>query len=204
MEYATNQDIASQTGRLGTGFASNTRLMLKHIATHEDRVWNRAPGMSAVADYTAPSLMVSLPRGRDAAALVAELCSMLHSQGLISDQESFYHAVLAHEKLSSTAMPPGWALPHARLAGIPRLSFVLGRTREPIAWFGGERVTTVFLCAVPEAEAGASLGLISGLARLSQDTARLRRLEDAPDSQAMFEVLQEIPLPGSPAPALNS
>lgn len=185
-------------------FASGRPLMLNHSAIHEDRVRNRAPGMSAVADYTAPSLMVPLPRGRDAAALVADLCSTLRSQGLISDQETFYRAVLAHEKLSSTAMPPGWALPHARLAGIPRLAFVLGRTREPIAWFGGERVTTIFLCAVPEAEAGAYLGLISGLARLSQDTARLRRLEEAPDSRAMFEVLREVSLPGSPGAALNS
>jgi len=49
--------------------------MLNYSAIQDDRVRNRAPGMSAVADYTAPPLMVPLLHSRDAATLAAELCS---------------------------------------------------------------------------------------------------------------------------------
>ena len=101
-------------------------------------------------------------------------------------------------------MLPGWAVPHARLAGIPRLSFALGRTAKPLAWFGGQPVHTVFLFAVPETEAAAYLNLISGLAKLSQDRLRREHLADASDSPAMFEVLQGIPLPGRRSALVNA
>ena len=71
--------------------------------------------MSTVADYTEPSLMVPLLRSRDAAGVTAELCSTLDRQGRLSDLLPFYHAVISHEALSSTAMSPGWAMPHARI-----------------------------------------------------------------------------------------
>jgi mannitol/fructose-specific phosphotransferase system IIA component (Ntr-type) len=151
--------------------------------------------MKTVADYTEPSLMLPLLRSRDAAGVTDELCSTLQRQRRIRDLPPFYHAVMSREALSSTVMSPGWAMPHARVAGIPMLSFVLGRTAAPLLWFGGERVNLVFLFAVPESDAAAYLSLISGLARLSQDRQRLERLEDALASRAMFEVLQEIPLP---------
>jgi mannitol/fructose-specific phosphotransferase system IIA component (Ntr-type) len=173
-------------------------------AIQEAQIPDRGPDLSTVAAYTEPSLMVPRVRSRDPEALTAELASALQCRGRISDVESFCHAVITHERLSSTAMSPGWALPHARLAGIPQLAFALGRTAKPLLWFGGQPVSTVFLCAVPENEAAAYLGLISALAKLSQDPKRLLRLESAPDSRAMFEVLREIPLSGKPAAAGNT
>jgi mannitol/fructose-specific phosphotransferase system IIA component (Ntr-type) len=151
--------------------------------------------MNSVADYTEPLLIAPLLRSRDAAGVTAELCSMLERQGRIADLLPFYHEVISREALSSSAMSPGWALPHARVAGIPHLCFALGMTAEPLVWFGGEPVSLVFLCAVPQNQAAAYLNLISGLAKLSQNHARLGRLAEAPDSETMFEVLREIPLP---------
>ena len=160
--------------------------------------------MNTMADYTEASLMLPLLRCRDAAAVTAELCSTLQREGRINDLLPFYHGVISHEALSSTVISPGWALPHARIPGIPALSFALGRTAEPLAWFGGEPVNMVFLFAVPESDAAAYLRLIAGLAKLGQDRLRLERLGDAADSQSMFEVLGEIALPGRPAAAVNA
>jgi mannitol/fructose-specific phosphotransferase system IIA component (Ntr-type) len=160
--------------------------------------------MPTVADYTEPSLMLPLLRSRDAAGVTAEICSALQRQGRVSDLLPFYHAVISHEALSSTVISPGWALPHARIAGIPQLSFALGRTAEPLPWFGGELVSLVFLFAVPESDAAAYLSLIAGLAKLGQDHGLLERLGDAPDDRTMFEVLRGIPLPGRRAAAVNA
>jgi mannitol/fructose-specific phosphotransferase system IIA component (Ntr-type) len=151
--------------------------------------------MNTLADYTAPSLMLPFLRSRDATSVTAELCSTLERQGRVSDLLPFYHGVISHEALSSTVISPGWALPHARVAGIPQLSFVLGRAAEPLTWFGGEPVTMVFLFAVPESEAATYLKLLAALARLSGDHLRLERMADAHDSQTMFNVLREAHLP---------
>ena len=160
--------------------------------------------LDSMADYTEPSLLLPLLRNRDAAAVTAELCSTLQRQGRISDLLPFYHAVISHEALSSTVISPGWALPHARIPEIPRLSFALGRTAEPLAWFGGEPVNMIFLFAVPESDASSYLSLIAGLEKLGQDRLRMHRLADAPDCGTMFEVLGEIPLPKRRAAAANA
>jgi mannitol/fructose-specific phosphotransferase system IIA component (Ntr-type) len=160
--------------------------------------------MNTLADYTEPSLMLPLLRSRDAAGVVAELCSTLQRQGRVSELLPFYHAVISHEALSSTVISPGWALPHARIAGIPQLAFALGRTAEPLPWFGGEMISLVFLFAVPECDAAAYLSLLAGLAKLGQDEVRLERLADVPDSDTMFELLREIPLPKRRTAAFNA
>jgi mannitol/fructose-specific phosphotransferase system IIA component (Ntr-type) len=160
--------------------------------------------MKTVADYTEPSLMVPLLHSRSAAAVTAELGSSLQRQRRIGDLLPFCQAVLSRESLSSTAMAPDWALPHARMAGISRLAFALGRTAEPVRWFGGEAVSLVFLFAVPETDAGAYLGLLSSLAKLAQDPLRLKYLADAGDSRTMFQVLQEISVPHRPVATLFS
>lgn len=152
-----------------------------------------------LADYTTPDLIIPRLHSRDASDLTAELCLVLQQQGRLSNRSAFYDAVISRESMASTAMPPGWAIPHARLAEIPRLSFALGRTPAPVRWLGGQPVSMVFLFAVPEAEAAAYLNLISALARLSQDDSRLGRLANAPDGPSMFEVLQEVSLSRSRA-----
>jgi mannitol/fructose-specific phosphotransferase system IIA component (Ntr-type) len=160
--------------------------------------------MNSVADYTEPSLMVPLLRSRDATTVTAELCSVLQGQDRLCDLLPFYQAVISHESLSSTAISPGWALPHARSAGIPRLAFALGRTPEPVVWFGGERVAMVFLFAVPESGGADYLSLISGLAKLSQDHPRCERPGGAPHGMAMFEGLRSLPLPNRRAAAVRA
>jgi mannitol/fructose-specific phosphotransferase system IIA component (Ntr-type) len=155
--------------------------------------------MSTLADYTDPYLLLPLLRSRSAAAATAELCSSLEGQGRICDLLPFFHSIISREAASGTVISPGWALPHARLVGIPGLSFAAGRTSEPLVWFSGEPVSMVFLFAVPQCEAAAYLSLIAGLARLSRDHLRLARLGTAPDGRRMFEALREITLPNHPA-----
>ena len=136
--------------------------------------------------------------------MVRELCAVLKTEGCVPDATAFANAVMNHELRCNTAISPGWALPHARGAGLSRLAFALGRAPKPLDWFGsgGDRVETVFLLAVPEADAAVYLNLISGLARFSGDSPRLARLRRAPDARTIMDILSEVPL-RSPTPAAN-
>lgn len=155
-----------------------------------------------IAQFTSPGLMLAQLSQHKPEAVIKELCAALEREGRLNDPKSFRNAVIRNERLRSTAMAPGWALPHARSQGLTQLSFALGRSVTPLDWFGqsAERVQMVFLFAVPEAAAANYLTLVSGLAKLSQDPAMLEKLFYAPDSAAMFEVLQQIKL-RQPRPA---
>lgn len=152
--------------------------------------------LKTLADFTSPALMVPNLKGQVPAAVIAELCSALQEGEGLSDSEAFCESVMARELMSPTAISPGFALPHARLAGLPNLSFALARSSKPLAWFGENsvRVQVVFLFAVPEAQAKTYLNVISAVAKLSQNPALVRELMRAPDGRAMFEVLKHAPL----------
>ena len=162
-----------------------------------------------LADYTAPVLMVPELKAETQAAVIVELCSLLERHGRLHDRAAFVDAVMARELMSSTAISPNWALPHARLKELPQLSFALARSRQPLAWRGETRfpVRTVFLFAAPESEAKAYLNLISAVAKLSKSPALVEQLALAHDAETMFSVLQTVclrhsrPLPGNLLPS---
>ena len=106
------------------------------------------------------------------------------------DLMGFYSAVMHREQLSSTE-------------ALPQLSLAVGRSAEPLPWFAadGTRIRMVFLCAVPESAAGAYLGLVSALARLSRSPDRVERLFQAPDSESLLAVLDEVQV-REPRPAV--
>lgn len=148
--------------------------------------------LKTLADFTSATLMVPELHTRTATGVIAELCSMLQRQGRLSDSARFYDAVLRRELLCTTAIEPGWALPHARLKEISQLSFALARSSQPLVWLGGLGPQTVFLFAVPEAEAKTYLNVVSAVARLTQSPALLEQLRRAPDGEAMFAVLRQV------------
>jgi mannitol/fructose-specific phosphotransferase system IIA component (Ntr-type) len=156
----------------------------------------------SLADFTGPDLMVPQLQGRDATTVIRELCVVLQRAARVPDLLPFYHAALNREFLLSTALEYGIAFPHARVVGLSRLSFALGRSAEPLAWVPKARppVRLVFLCAVPATEAAAFLLLTSGLARLAVEPNRLKQLLEASTSSEMVDILGQISLrPAKPA-----
>jgi mannitol/fructose-specific phosphotransferase system IIA component (Ntr-type) len=163
-----------------------------------------AQTMTTIAQYTSTSLIVPRLRSREPSAVIGELCAALHCGGRVKEPFPLFNAAISHESVSSTATSPGWALPHARLKGLAQLSFAVGRSAAPLVWFGDSetRVQLVFLFAVPEADCASYLTLISGLAKLSQNMTLAESLLQAPDSRAIFEILDQVPLPKPrPTPA---
>jgi len=158
--------------------------------------------LNTLAHFTDPNLIVSELQSSSAADVVGELCLLLCRLGRISDSAAFLDAVINRERLCSTAMAPDWALPHARLCNIGQLSFALARISQPLVWFAetGIRVQMVFLFAVPEEEARTYLSVVAALAKLSKKTSILEQLRAAPDGNAIFRILKQIPLSRPAAP----
>jgi mannitol/fructose-specific phosphotransferase system IIA component (Ntr-type) len=152
--------------------------------------------LKTLADFTSPALMVPNLNCTTPAAVITELCGVLQREAHLSDSEAFCEAVITRELISPTSISPGFAMPHARLAGLPQLSFALARSSQPFVWFGDSsvRVQIVFLFAVPEADAKTYLNVISAVARLSENTELVGQLIRAPDAKTMFEVLEHAPL----------
>src|SRR5436190_24028961 len=104
-----------------------------------------------LTDFTRPRLFHLALKAADATAAIRELAEAIGSEGLVPNTEAFCNAVLEREQLSSTDIEPGWALPHARLKGLPHPCFAVGRFATPIRWGnGGNQVRLVILLAAPD------------------------------------------------------
>ncbi len=124
---------------------------------------------------------------------------MLQRASCLPDPLAFYQAALHRQFLSSSELNHGVVFIHARVTGVSRLVYALGRTTQPLHWVlqDPQPVRLVFLCAVPATEAAAYLLLAAGLARLIRKPESLKMLLDAGGAKQMQEVLNGIPVRGA-------
>ena len=100
--------------------------------------------------------------------VILEMVKKLHTQGNITDVESFYQDVLEREKLSPTYVGSGIGLPHGRTSNVIFPAVCIGRLNSEVLWGDDEdeKVTMVLLIAVPgDDEDNTHLKILSKLAR---------------------------------------
>ena len=107
------------------------------------------------------------------------------------DQESVYRSLLAREKLGSTAIGHGVAIPHSRINGCTEPLGCLIMLPEGVD-FGapdGTNVEIAFVLLVPEAATQDHLDLLASLAGAFSSAdirGRLRQAETAADARAVL------------------
>jgi PTS system nitrogen regulatory IIA component len=106
---------------------------------------------------------------------------------------AIFEAVLERERLGSTGVGGGVAIPHARLAGLTKIIGIFARLDSPIDFeaLDDQPVDLVFLLLAPE-DAGADH--LKALARVSRVLRRLEvreRVRAAPDAEAIRALMVE-------------
>jgi mannitol/fructose-specific phosphotransferase system IIA component (Ntr-type) len=153
-----------------------------------------------LAELTSPALLIPELEGNSVSTAIEELSQAMQRDGRVADWRVLFQAALNRESLVSTETEAGIAFPHARLAGITKVSFALGRKREPFPWgIGtptalGVPVRLVFLIAAPEDDSMNYLSLISGLVRLAKASVLIEDLYAAENSMEMIAVLDKVEL----------
>lgn len=119
--------------------------------------------------------------------------------GLLADgagpevERRVFDSLCAREKLGSTGLGHGVAIPHGRTAELPAAVGAFIRLSEPIDFsaLDGQPVDLVFALAVPEHFTHQHLLLLSQLAEMFSDAGFCARLRAAPDSAALHALLAD-------------
>lgn len=111
------------------------------------------------------------------------------------DERAILDILLARERLGSTGVGAGVAIPHGKLAGLERVSAVFARLREPIAFDAiDERpVDLVFLLLAPDTAGADHLKALALVSRLLRDERACARLRGADSAEALYAVLTAAP-----------
>jgi PTS system nitrogen regulatory IIA component len=102
-------------------------------------------------------------------------------------------SLLAREKLGSTGLGQGIAIPHGRIRGLAEARGAFVRLRTPIAFDApdGKPVTQVFVLLVPEQATEQHLQLLSELAQMFSARGFRERLSAAADAAAVAAVFAQ-------------
>lgn len=98
-----------------------------------------------------------------------------------------YDALFAREKLGSTALGLGVAIPHGRIKGLKQAVGAFVRLAAPVQFDApdGKPVDLIFVLLVPEAANEQHLQLLSELAQMFSERAYREKLAAAPDATAL-------------------
>jgi len=107
-----------------------------------------------------------------------------------NDREIF-EVLMQRERLGSTGIGNGIAIPHGKLAKLEQLFGVFARLEKPINFdaLDGEPVDLVFVLLAPEAAGADHLKALARIARLLRDPQVAEKLRTVGDSDQMFGVL---------------
>lgn len=104
------------------------------------------------------------------------------------------NGLMAREKLGSTAMGSGVAIPHARIEGLTNIVGVFARLEKPVDFEAadGQGVDLMFALLAPE-EAGADhLRALARVSRLMRDESVRQKLRASDDPDSLHALLSEV------------
>ena len=136
--------------------------------------------LQALSDQSLLSKKRVFERAAEAMGGALNLCS-----------ETIYRALLAREKLGSTAIGEGIAIPHCRINDCAVAAGCLVTLQEPID-FGsadGQDVDIIFVLLVPEEATEAHLKLLAALARSFSHAEVRDRVRQTQDPEALKQLL---------------
>ena len=120
---------------------------------------------------------------QEIAAKAAELCGQ--------NERAILEVLQQREKLGSTGVGHGIAIPHGKLSRLSKLFGLFARLEWPIDFeaLDGQPVDLVFLLLAPEAAGADHLKALARVARLLRDADVARKLRSSRDAETLYAVL---------------
>jgi|SRR6266700_2501287 len=150
------------------------------------------PWMSSMplADLVAPNAVIPALKVNNKKQALQELAA--RAAALTGQNErSIFEILLQREKLGSTGVGNGIAIPHGKLATLNKLFGLFARLARPVDFeaLDGQPVDLVFLLLAPEGAGADHLKALARVARLLRDPDLARKLRDSRDAEALYAVL---------------
>ncbi|MGD0274902.1 MAG: PTS sugar transporter subunit IIA [Syntrophales bacterium] len=109
------------------------------------------------------------------------------------DPESMTNALLDREKLGSTGIGDGIAIPHGKLAGLDEMLISFGISRGGIDFnsMDGKPVHLFFLLIAPENSTGQHLKVLARISRMLKDGTFRHKLMAATSKDEIYRIIAE-------------
>ncbi len=124
---------------------------------------------------------------------LAELIDALLKTESGLDRDQLLQVLQERERLGSTGIGEGVAIPHGKLRSIDRLVLSFGRSRKGVDFdsMDGKPAHLFFLLIAPEESVGVHLKTLARISKLLKNPAVRARLMAAEDNAGIYRVITE-------------
>jgi PTS system nitrogen regulatory IIA component len=147
-----------------------------------------------LSDFLSPEAVLPSLRASSKKQTLQELAEKASQLCGIPEREIF-ETLLQRERLGSTGIGHGIAIPHGKLAKVDKLFGLFARLDKPIDFesLDGEPVDLVFLLVAPEAAGADHLKALARVARVLREPSLTQKLRATRDPDALYAVLTQSP-----------
>jgi PTS system nitrogen regulatory IIA component len=130
-------------------------------------------------------------KGSTKKQVLEELVEALASNKVEIDKVVLLNALLEREKLGSTGIGDGVAIPHGKLNGLDNIILLFGKSGQGVDFDAIDRkpVCMVFLLVAPADSAGFHLKALARLSRMLREKEFKNSLLMASDAEALLKII---------------
>jgi PTS system nitrogen regulatory IIA component len=146
--------------------------------------------MEKISKYLEPSLILFFEaESRDSA--LHKLVDLAEKQGKLEDAKAFYEAIIDRERIVSTGIGMGIAIPHAKLPSYDHFFIAIGFLTNGVEWnaIDGAPVRLIFMIGGPDDKQTEYLQLLSALTIAVKDEDRRKKILN---SSTPIEIIENL------------
>ena len=138
-----------------------------------------------------PQFIIDNLKAHDKKGLLEELSQIITEQETSLNKGILLQVLLEREKLGSTGIGDGIALPHGKLKGLNKLLISFGRSINGLDFDSIDELPAYlfFLLVAPENSAGIHLKALAKISRMLKDGNFRRQLMDAKSREEIYEIV---------------
>jgi mannitol/fructose-specific phosphotransferase system IIA component (Ntr-type) len=136
-----------------------------------------------------PSRILLQVKSTKRTSALHEVAALLSTHPEVINFDGFYAELLARDRLDTTSLGHGFAVPHARTDHVRKIVLAVGRSESGIPFDSGELVRMMFMLGTPKARPGDYLQVLSTLCRLLKEPNNRQAFLEAPTPEDFIRIL---------------
>jgi len=146
--------------------------------------------LSQILDVKCIKLDLNSKRKKDA---VKEMVNLLYQAGKIKEPQRIEQKIIEREKMGTTGIGGGIAIPHIMTKEVSQTIMAFGRRKEGLNFdaIDGESVHLIFLLIGPKGEESTHLKLLCKLSRFLHNTRFKNALMEAEGEEEILDIFKQ-------------
>lgn len=146
-----------------------------------------------ICQYLKPDLILADLQAQNKEGVLTELANLIAAHVPALDGGEVLQVLLDRERLGSTGIGDGFAIPHGKIKSIDRMIIAFGRARQGIPFdsMDGKGAYYFFVLIAPEDSAALHLKALAKISRFLKNSSFKESLSRAASGQELERIIQE-------------